>query len=68
LAHDALLRAVRGTTEVTPLGDAVGDPELVFLRKSAGNLDLPVELLDLGEDARSSARVVLAREPGGRWA
>ncbi|MBQ0987100.1 TOMM precursor leader peptide-binding protein [Streptomyces sp. F63] len=67
LAHDALLRAVRGTTEVTPLG-AAEDPELVFLLKSAGNLDLTVELLDLGEDARSSARVVLAREPEGRWA
>ncbi|WP_078843713.1 TOMM precursor leader peptide-binding protein [Streptomyces albus] len=67
LAHDALLRAVRGTTEVTPLG-AADDPELVFLLKSAGNLDLAVELLDLGEDARSSARVVLAREPEGRWA
>ncbi|MGW2180174.1 TOMM precursor leader peptide-binding protein [Streptomyces sp. NPDC001732] len=69
LAHDALLRAVRGTTTVRPVA-ADDDPELVFLLKSAVNLDLAVELLDLGEEARTSARVVLARETGGegRWA
>lgn len=51
------------------------DPELVFLLKSARNLGVRVELLDLGESARSSAHVVLARETGandascgGRWA
>ncbi|WP_156726620.1 TOMM precursor leader peptide-binding protein [Streptomyces apocyni] len=68
LAHDALLRAVRGTTEVRPITADDSDPELVFLRKSAANLDLEPELLDLGEDARSSARVVLARDAEGRWA
>ncbi|MFB7951018.1 TOMM precursor leader peptide-binding protein [Streptomyces sp. NPDC056045] len=69
LAHDALLRAVRGTTAVGPVA-ADDDPELVFLLKSAANLDLAVELLDLGEGARTSAQVVLARETGGegRWA
>ncbi|MFI1225752.1 MULTISPECIES: TOMM precursor leader peptide-binding protein [unclassified Streptomyces] len=72
LAHDALLRAVRGTTRVSPL--AVGDdPELVFLLKSAANLDIAVDLLDLGEADRSSAHVVLARaadgpSAGARWA
>ncbi|MFD4230531.1 TOMM precursor leader peptide-binding protein [Streptomyces sp. NPDC058545] len=75
LAHDALLRAVRGATMVSPVaadggardGDGSG-PELVFLLKSAVNLDLSVELLDLAEGARTSAQVVLAREAGGRWA
>nr|WP_308122242.1 TOMM precursor leader peptide-binding protein [Streptomyces sp. TRM70350] len=67
LAHDALLRAVRGTATTAPV-TADADPELVFLLKSAGNLDIEAELVDLGEQARSSAQVVLAREPGGRWA
>jgi bacteriocin biosynthesis cyclodehydratase domain-containing protein len=67
LAHDALLRAVRGTAETgTVTADA--DPKLVFLLKSAANLDIEAELVDLGEGARSSAQVVLARETGGRWA
>ncbi|OSC55545.1 hypothetical protein B5180_39985, partial [Streptomyces sp. BF-3] len=54
---------------------AVGgdDPELVFLLKSAANLDIAVDLLDLGEAGRSTAHVVLAREANGpasaaRWA
>ncbi|MFD3944736.1 TOMM precursor leader peptide-binding protein [Streptomyces sp. NPDC058579] len=83
LAHDALVRAVRGDTRVTPVAlpavdtDPVGadDPELVFLVRSAANLGVTVELLDLGEDERSSAYAVLAREAGGtggtdgdRWA
>ncbi|MFI2468362.1 TOMM precursor leader peptide-binding protein [Streptomyces globisporus] len=72
LAHDALLRAVRGTTTVSPLAVG-GDPELVFLLKSAANLDIAVDLLDLGEADRSTAHVVLAREANGpaagaRWA
>ncbi|NUO42151.1 MAG: TOMM precursor leader peptide-binding protein [Streptomyces sp.] len=67
LAHDALLRAVRGTTETSAV-TADADPELVFLFKSAANLDIEVELVDLGEGARSSAQVVLAREADGRWA
>ncbi|MEU8564870.1 TOMM precursor leader peptide-binding protein [Streptomyces cyaneofuscatus] len=79
LAHDALVRAVRGTTRVSPVaadaadGGGGTDPELVFLLKSAANLDIAVELLDLGEEDRTSAYVVLAREADGpfghgRWA
>ncbi|MFF2326959.1 MULTISPECIES: TOMM precursor leader peptide-binding protein [unclassified Streptomyces] len=72
LAHDALLRAVRGATRVSPVADGGDDPELVFLLKSAANLDLAVDLLDLGEAERTSAHVVLARESDGggegRWA
>ncbi|WP_335939687.1 TOMM precursor leader peptide-binding protein [Streptomyces sp. PTD5-9] len=73
LAHDALLRALRGTTEVRPVAVDGDDPELVFLLKSAANLDLAVELLDLGEGGRTSAQAVLAREADGgngqgRWA
>ncbi|MFI8356726.1 TOMM precursor leader peptide-binding protein [Streptomyces cyaneofuscatus] len=79
LAHDALVRAVRGTTRVSPVaadaadGGGRTDPELVFLLKSAANLDIAVELLDLGEEDRTSAYVVLAREANGpsgqgRWA
>ncbi|MFH8435791.1 TOMM precursor leader peptide-binding protein [Streptomyces sp. NPDC018007] len=73
LAHDALLRAVRGTTRVGPVAVGGDDPELVFLLKSAANLDIAVDLLDLGEADRSSASVVLAREAdgpssAGRWA
>lgn len=69
LSHDALLRAVRGTTDVRPLATAEeDDPELVFLLKSAGTLGVDAELLDLGEAARTSAHVVLARSGDGRWA
>ncbi|WP_079185715.1 TOMM precursor leader peptide-binding protein [Streptomyces sp. NBRC 110465] len=73
LAHDALLRAVRGATRVSPLAVGGDDPELVFLLKSAANLDIAADLLDLGETDRSSAHVVLAREANGpaagaRWA
>ncbi|MEU0758883.1 TOMM precursor leader peptide-binding protein [Streptomyces microflavus] len=73
LAHDALVRAVRGTTRVSPVAADGSDPELVFLLKSAANLDIAVELLDLGEVDRTSAHAVLAREAEGpsgqgRWA
>ncbi|MGW4627118.1 TOMM precursor leader peptide-binding protein [Streptomyces rubiginosohelvolus] len=73
LAHDALLRAVRGSTAVSPLAVGGDDPELVFLLKSVANLDIAVDLLDLGEAARSTAHVVLACEANGpaagaRWA
>ncbi|NJP66969.1 TOMM precursor leader peptide-binding protein [Streptomyces spiramenti] len=64
LAHDALERALRGATEVRILGDElyVENAELTFLRKSAVNLGTTVELLDLGEAARTGVHVVLARE------
>ncbi|MER7763798.1 TOMM precursor leader peptide-binding protein [Streptomyces sp. NPDC097619] len=74
LSHAALLRAVRGapaapvplpSTEVA--GGAEADAELTFLLRSADRLELPVELLDLGEEAHSGAHVLLARS-GGRWA
>ncbi|MFG2335265.1 TOMM precursor leader peptide-binding protein [Streptomyces yangpuensis] len=74
LAHDALLRAVRGAA-ATPVplthdtDDAAGtaDAELVFLVRSARRLVPDVELLDLGEAARSGVPVLLARA-GERWA
>ncbi|THA25565.1 TOMM precursor leader peptide-binding protein [Streptomyces sp. RKND-216] len=81
LAHDALLRALRGAARPTLLavesgttasageadGDAAAqaDPELVFLRKTAATIGVDAELLDLGESAHSSAHVVLAREADG---
>ncbi|XUZ96183.1 TOMM precursor leader peptide-binding protein [Streptomyces araujoniae] len=65
LAHDALVRAVRGATTVSPVAADGDDPELVFLLKSAANLDIAVELLDLGEEGRTSAHAVLAREANG---
>ncbi|GAB2935080.1 TOMM precursor leader peptide-binding protein [Streptomyces mayteni] len=74
LAHDALLRAVRGATTVRPvepIQPADDDAESVFLRRTAGTLGVEVELLDLGEDERSGAHAVLARErgaAGARWA
>ncbi|MFJ4854837.1 TOMM precursor leader peptide-binding protein [Streptomyces sp. NPDC088730] len=73
LAHEALLRAVRGHAAVSPVAADGADPELVFLLKTAANLDLAVELLDLGEAERTSAYAVLAREADGpsgqgRWA
>ncbi|MER7730273.1 TOMM precursor leader peptide-binding protein [Streptomyces erythrochromogenes] len=74
LAHDALLRAVRGAAAVPvpTVDDADGpdgtdDAELVFLVRSADRLGLAVELLDLGEAARSGVQVLLARA-GERWA
>lgn len=68
LAHDALLRAVRGAAAAPArLTDDTDDAELTFLLRSADRLGLAVELLDLGEAARSGVRVLLARA-GERWA
>ncbi|APU43522.1 TOMM precursor leader peptide-binding protein [Streptomyces sp. TN58] len=73
LAHDALLRAVRGCAAAPvplPTGTGTGTgtgAELVFLVRSADRLGLPVELLDLGEAAHSGVQVLLARA-GERWA
>ncbi|QES46762.1 hypothetical protein DEJ50_01720 [Streptomyces venezuelae] len=67
LAHDALLRTVRGrAARIVPTAGET-DPEVAFLIRSAERLDLPVELLDLGEAAHSGIQVLLARS-GGRWA
>ncbi|MCX4695128.1 TOMM precursor leader peptide-binding protein [Streptomyces sp. NBC_01408] len=71
LAHNALTRTVRGAVAApVPLPhpeDAGADPELLFLVRSADRLGVPVELLDLGEGARSGVQVLLARS-GERWA
>ncbi|MER6314775.1 TOMM precursor leader peptide-binding protein [Streptomyces sp. NPDC001581] len=68
LAHDALLRAVRGAAAApVPLSDETPDAELAFLVRSAERLGLDVELLDLGEGGRTGVRVLLARA-GERWA
>ncbi|MFJ9433974.1 TOMM precursor leader peptide-binding protein [Streptomyces sp. NPDC101490] len=74
LSHDALRRAVAGGGIVAVLtADAFGeDPEMTFLLRSAALLDLPVELLDLGERAHSGVSVILARTnspaAGDGWA
>ncbi|MFK0218296.1 TOMM precursor leader peptide-binding protein [Streptomyces vinaceus] len=69
LAYDALLRTVRGVAATrVPLPDPDGpDAELAFLVRSAERLELPVELLDLGEGGRSGVSVLLARS-AERWA
>lgn len=67
LSLDAVLQALRGTSAATavPL-DALGpDPELAFLAKSARNLGVDVELLDLGDPGRRPAPVLLARLRSG---
>ncbi|MFE9168763.1 TOMM precursor leader peptide-binding protein [Streptomyces kebangsaanensis] len=76
LAHDALQRSVRGAGRTAVISPAVfaDDPEATFLLRSAGHLELDVELLDLGEADRTGVSVVLARtrpaEPDEpvRWA
>ncbi|MFC6834670.1 YcaO-like family protein, partial [Streptomyces goshikiensis] len=68
LAHDALLRAVRGAASApVALTEGTPDAELAFLVRSAERLGITVELLDLGEAARSGVQVLLARA-ADRWA
>lgn len=67
LAYDALRRAVRGAGAARVHVNSLTDPELTFLVRSAGNLGVECELLDLGEQARSGVAAVLARS-GARWA
>ncbi len=72
LSYDALLRAVRDASGVHRVAfrPTDADPELTFLSRTARNLDVEVELLDLGEAEYSSAHVLLARAKGaegGRW-
>lgn len=73
LAYDALLRAVHGAPAApVPLPDPSGadgeaEAELTFLVRSAERLGLAVQLLDLGEGARTGVSVLLARA-GERWA
>lgn len=66
LAFDALRRAVRGAAVAGVTVPADADPELTFLMRSAVNLGVEAELLDLGERERSGVSVVLARA-GTRW-
>ncbi|MDI5961753.1 TOMM precursor leader peptide-binding protein [Streptantibioticus silvisoli] len=71
LAYRALTSAVAGRGEVRRVGPDTldGDPELVFLVRSAKNLGLRLELLDLLDGDRP-APVVLARardDRGGAW-
>ncbi|GED83918.1 TOMM precursor leader peptide-binding protein [Streptomyces sp. 6-11-2] len=63
LAHDALQRSVRGTGRTAMISPAefAEDPEATFLLRSAGHLELDVEVLDLGEADRTGVSVVLAR-------
>jgi bacteriocin biosynthesis cyclodehydratase domain-containing protein len=62
LAYDALSRAVRGgEVSVVDTAGLAADPELDFLVRSAGNLGIDLELLDLGEDRVSGVYVLLAR-------
>ncbi|HWM35525.1 MAG TPA: TOMM precursor leader peptide-binding protein [Streptomyces sp.] len=74
LAHDALVRTLRGTpaTPVEPKaatsapgGEA--DAEVTFLVRSLDQLDLRWELLDLGESGRTGVHVLLAHAEG-EWA
>jgi ribosomal protein S12 methylthiotransferase accessory factor YcaO len=71
LAHDALVRTVRGSAAVpvdpAALADADTDAEITFLVSSLDQLGVRWELLDLGESRRSGVHVLLARA-GGEWA
>jgi bacteriocin biosynthesis cyclodehydratase domain-containing protein len=72
LSHDALQRAVRDGSGVRRVSfrPTEADPELTFLSRTADNLGVEVELLDLGEAGRSSAHVLLARTrnaDNGHW-
>ncbi|MFJ4603915.1 TOMM precursor leader peptide-binding protein [Streptomyces griseoluteus] len=75
LAHDALRGAIRRTAPVRPvdLNSLSGDAELLFLLRSAENLGVTVELLDLTGAGATALPVALARctdpESGAvRWA
>ncbi|WP_329100872.1 TOMM precursor leader peptide-binding protein [Micromonospora sp. NBC_01699] len=63
LCHLAVQRSIRGLTrprQVAP-ETAVGDPELEFLVKSAVNLGVELELLDLTPTGPAGTQVLLAR-------
>lgn len=66
LAYDALRRTVRGAAVPGVAVPADAGPELTFLMRSAVNLGVEAELLDLGERERSGVSVVLART-GALW-
>ncbi|WP_018548805.1 TOMM precursor leader peptide-binding protein [Streptomyces sp. LaPpAH-108] len=74
LAYDALRRAVRRAAPVRALdlGTPTGDPELLFLLRSAENLGVTAEVLDLtGTDGRLPVALARFTAPGSgetRWA
>ncbi|MGW5101769.1 TOMM precursor leader peptide-binding protein [Streptomyces sp. NPDC004100] len=74
LAHDALRRAVRRAAPVRELdlGSPTGDPELLFLLRSAENLGVTAEVLDLtGADGRLPVALARFTDPESgrtRWA
>ncbi|MFE0348729.1 TOMM precursor leader peptide-binding protein [Streptomyces griseoluteus] len=75
LAHDALRRAIRRTAPVrlVDLNSLTDDAELLFLLRSAENLGVTVEVLDLTGAGATALPVALARctdpESGAvRWA
>lgn len=67
LAHDALRRAVRGSAAPVRLDALDADAELTFLVRSAANLGVALDLLDLAEGDRTGVHVLLARS-GQDWA
>lgn len=74
LGHEALRGALHGTVVVSAVDPAAladaGDPELTFLVRSAANLGVALEILDLGSDGERHVPTVLARavDPGtGEW-
>ncbi len=71
LGHDTLRRALRGAVPVRAVDpaalEAAGDAELTFLVRSAANLGVALEVLDLGTSEECAVPTVLARA-GGRWA
>ncbi|MYQ48448.1 TOMM precursor leader peptide-binding protein [Streptomyces sp. SID4985] len=74
LAYDALRRAVRRAAPVRTLdlGSPTGDPELLFLLRSAENLGVAAEVLDLtGADGQlpvALARFTDSENGSVRWA
>ncbi|MGW5046664.1 TOMM precursor leader peptide-binding protein [Streptomyces griseoluteus] len=75
LAHDALRRTIRRTApaRLVDLNSLSGDAELLFLLRSAENLGVAVEVLDLTGAGATALPVALARctdpESGAvRWA
>ncbi len=62
LAYDALRGALRGAPAArVSLDEFPDDAELVFLARSAKNLGLELELLELGAGSHRAAPIVLAR-------
>jgi bacteriocin biosynthesis cyclodehydratase domain-containing protein len=71
LAHATLRAALHDGTRIRAVDpaavEAAGDPELTFLVRSAANLEVPLQLLDLRAPQAHPVPVVLARAEG-RWA